>query len=126
MTTQNPGPNKVLFVLMLPSLTAGEPLSLAQAFALGRPLQIQLFLLIGGAVALSLLADTGLAWAIRHLSGKPWNAAAVAAAHRLVDCLLLAFGGHGLATIFRQLTGWHQPEPDDHPVRGVRLRARKA
>jgi hypothetical protein len=115
-----------LFVLMLPSLTAGEPLSLGQAFAVGRPLQIHLFLLIGGAVALSLLADSGLARAIGHLSDKPWNAAVVAAAHRLVDCLLLAFVGYGLATLFRQLTGWQQPEPDDHPLRGMRLRARKA
>ena len=115
-----------LFALMLPSLTAGEPLSLHGAFVLGRPLQIHLFLLIGGAVALSVLADAGLAWGVGHLSGKPWSAAAVAAAHRLVDCLSLAFVGHGLATIFRQLTGWQQPEPDDHPFRGVRLRARKA
>jgi hypothetical protein len=115
-----------LVALMLPSLAAAEPLSLRQAFALGRPWQIHLFLLIGSAVALSLLANVGLAWASTHLPDKPWNAAAVVAVQRVVDCLLLAFVGYALATAFRQLTGWRQPEPDDHPFRGMRLRARKA
>lgn len=115
-----------LFVLMLPALAAVEPISLRQAFVLGRPLQVHFFLLIGGAVALSLLANSGLAWGSTYLPDKPWNAAAVAAAHRLADCLLLAFVGHALAAIFRHLTDWRQPEPDDHPFRGMRLRARKA
>ena len=108
-----------LFVLMLPSLAAGEPSSLRQAFALGRALQVHLFLLIGGAVALWLLADPGLAWVAGHLPDRPWTAAAVAAAHRLVDGLLLAFVGYGLATLFREVTGWQQPEPDDRPYRRV-------
>jgi len=115
-----------LFVLMLPSLAAAEPLTLRQAFALGRPLQVHLFLLIGGAVALSLLADSGVAWGAEHFPDRPWNAAAIAAAHRLIDCLLLAFVGYALATVFRHLTDWQQSEPDDHPFRGLRLRARKA
>lgn len=115
-----------LVALMLPALAAAAPLSLRQAFALGRSVQIHLFLLIGGAVALSLLADTGLAWASTHLPDKPWNEAAIVAGHRMVDCLLLAFVGYALATVFRHLTGWQQPEPDDHPFRGMRLRARKA
>ena len=89
-----------LFALMLPALAAGEPSSLRQAFAWGRPLQIHLFLLTGGAVALSLLAGPGVACARRHLPDRPWNAAAVAAAHRLVDVLLLAFVGYGLARSF--------------------------
>jgi hypothetical protein len=101
-----------LFALMLPSLAAGEPLSLRQAFALGRPLQIHLFLLIGGAVALGLLADPGLAWLAGHLRDRPWNAAAVVAVHRLIDVLLLTFVGYGLASFFREATGWRQPEPD--------------
>ena len=108
-----------LFVLMLPSLASGEPSSLRQAFALGRPLQVHLFLLIGGAVALWLLADPGLAWVAGHLPDRPWTAAAVAGAHRLVDGLLLAFVGYGLATFFREVTGWQQPEPDDRPYRRV-------
>jgi hypothetical protein len=101
-----------LFVLMLPSLAAGEPSSLRQAFALGRPLQVHLFLLIGGAVALWLLADPGLAWLALHLPDKPWNTPAVAAAHQLVDALLLTFVGYGLAILFREVADWQQPEPD--------------
>ena len=108
-----------LFVLMLPALAAGEPSSLRQAFALGRPLQIHLFLLTGGAVALSLLAGPGLAWAALHLPDRPWNAAAVTAAHRLVDVLLLAFAGYGLATLFREATGWQQPQPDNRSFRDL-------
>ena len=83
-------------------------------------------LLIGGAAALSLLAGVGLQWGAGYLPDKPWNAAAVAAGHRLIDCLLLAFVGYALAAIFRQLTDWQQPESEDHPFRGMRLRARRA
>ena len=101
-----------LFALMLPALAAGEPTSLRQAFALGRPLQIHLFLLLGGAVALALLAEPGLASLAGHLPDRPWSAAALAAAHRLVDTLLLAFTGYGLATFFREASGWRPPEPD--------------
>jgi hypothetical protein len=101
-----------LFGLMLPALAAGEPSSLRQAFAVGRPLQVHLSLLIGGAVALWLLADPSLAWVAGHLPDRPWNAAAVVAAHRLVDALLLTFVGYGLATLFREVTDWQQPEPD--------------
>jgi hypothetical protein len=115
-----------LFVLILPGLGAAEPISLSQAFALGRPLQLRLFLLIGGALALSVLAGIGLHWVAGYLPVKPWNAAAVAAGHRLIDCLLLAFVGYALAAMFRQLTDWQQPETEDHPFRGMRLRARKA
>jgi hypothetical protein len=101
-----------LFGLMLPSLAAGEPSSLRQAFAVGRAFQVHLFLLIGGAVALWLLADPGLAWLAEGLPNRPWNTAALAGAHRLVDVLLLAFVGYGLATLFREVSGWQQPEPD--------------
>ena len=58
-----------LFALMLPALAAGEPAALRQAFAWGRPLQAHLFLLIGGAVALWLLADPGVACS-RRLSAR--------------------------------------------------------
>src|ERR1700704_2065759 len=101
-----------LFALMLPALAAGEPSSLRQAFTLGRPLQAHLFLLIGGAVALWFLADPGPAWVARHLPDRPWNGAVVAAAHRLIDALLLTFVGYGLAALFREVSGWRQPEPD--------------
>lgn len=115
-----------LFVLLLPSLAGGTALSLDEAFVIGRPVQTPLFLLIFGAMVLSLFAGEGLAWASTLLPNKPWNAAAMAAAQRLVDCLLLAFVGYGLAHLYRQLTDWQPPAPDDHVVRDVRLRARKA
>ena len=115
-----------LFVLLLPSLAAGEPLTLGQAFILGRPFQTPLFVLIAGAMVLSLLAGEGLAWGSTYLPDRPWNAAAVAGGQRLVDCLLLSFVGYALASTFRQLTDWQPPEPDDHVMRGMRLRTRKA
>jgi hypothetical protein len=48
------------------------------------------------------------------------------AAHRLIDCLLLTFVGAVLASLFRQLTDWQQPEPDDHPYRDLARARRKA
>jgi len=48
------------------------------------------------------------------------------AAHRLIDCLLLAFVGYVLASLFRQLADWHQPEPEDHPYRDLARARRKA
>ena len=115
-----------LFVLLLPSLAAGRPLSLGQAFILGRPLQTPLFLLIAGTMLLSLLAGEVLVWGSTFLPDKPWNAAAVAAGQRLVDCLLLTLVGYALASIFRQCTDWQPPEPPDHIARGMRLRTHKA
>ena len=49
-----------LFALYFPSLSAAEPLSLRQAFAAGRPVQIHFFLLIAGCVAISFAAQIGL------------------------------------------------------------------
>jgi hypothetical protein len=115
-----------LFVLLLPSLAAGQPLSFDLAFTLGRPVQTPLFLLLFGAMLLSLVAGDGLAWGSTFLPNKPWSAAAVAAGQRLVDCLLLAFVGYALAAIFRRLTDWQPPEPEDHPFRDMRMRTRKA
>jgi hypothetical protein len=87
--------------------------------------QSQLFLLIGGAILVSLMAGLGLSLAATLLPAKPWAVAAVAAVQRVVDCLLMAGVGYGLATIFRSLTDWQQPEPADRPFHGMRLRARK-
>ena len=115
-----------LFVLILPALAAHQPMSLQEAFMLGRPLRAHLFLLVGGAMVLSLGTGLGLDWLGRVLAHKAWISAALAAAQRLVDCLLLAGLGYGLATVFRTITDWHQPEPADHPFRGVRMRARSA
>jgi hypothetical protein len=115
-----------LFVLLLPALAAHHPLSLYEAFMLGRPVQVHLFLLIGGSILLSLLAGQGLAWAAHLLPSKPWNPAAVAALQRTFDCMLLAFVGYGLAHIFRKVTDWQPPESADQPFPGLRLRTRKA
>jgi hypothetical protein len=43
---------------------------------------------------------------------------------RLSDCLLLAIVGYVLATIWRELTDWRPPEPEDHPFRNLKFRAR--
>jgi hypothetical protein len=114
-----------VFVMLLPSLAAHKPITLHEAFHLGRPVQSHLFLLIGGAILVSLLAGLGLSLAAMLLPAKPWVPAMVAGLQRLVDCLLLAGVGYGLATIFRTLTDWQQPEPEDRPFPGLRLRSRK-
>lgn len=115
-----------VFVMLLPALAAHKPITLHEAFVLGRPVQSHLFLLIGGAIMVSLLAGLGLSLVTMLLPAKPWGVAMVAALQRLVDCLLLAGVGHGLATVFRTLTNWQQPEPADRPFPGMRLRTRKA
>jgi len=114
-----------VFVLLLPSLAAHKPLTLYEAYLLGRPLQAELFLLIGSAILLSLLTGYGLDEAAKVLPNKTWTGPLLAATQRLVDCLLMSGIGSGLAVIFRQLTDWQQPEPADHPFRGMRLRARQ-
>jgi hypothetical protein len=48
----------------------------------------------------------------------------MAGAWRLGDCLLLAIVGYVLPTIWRELTDWRQPEPEDHPFRHMKFRAR--
>jgi hypothetical protein len=115
-----------VFVMLLPALAAHRPMSLHEAFHLGRPVQAHLFLLIGGAILVSLLTGLGLSLIAMFLPAKPWVPAMVAGLHRLVDCLLLAGVGYGLAVIFRSLTDWQQPEPEDRPFRGMRLRTGKA
>ncbi|MBI3199191.1 MAG: hypothetical protein HYZ40_17125 [Rhodospirillales bacterium] len=109
--------------LLLPSLSAGEPLSLGEAWSAGRPVLIGLFVLIAAAALLSLLADAAATQASAELlPGKPWSAGVAAVAARLADCFLLTFVGYGLATLFREHTGWQQPAPDDHTYRGIRAR----
>jgi hypothetical protein len=115
-----------VFVMLLPSLAAHKPLSLREAFVLGRPVQAHLFLLIGGAILVSLMTGLGLSLVAMLLPAKPWVVAMIAGLQRVVDCLLLAGVGYGLARIFRSLTDWQQPEPADHPFPGMRLRTRKA
>jgi len=109
--------------LLLPSLSAGAPLSIGEAWSAGRASLVSLFLMIGGAALLSLLAASAATQVGQHfLPGKLWAAAAITGASRLVDCLLLAFVGYGLAALFREHTGWQQPAPEEHNYRGVRAR----
>lgn len=114
-----------VFVMLLPALAAHRSITLHEAFDLGRPVQSHLFLLIGGAILASLLAGLGLSLIAMLLPAKPWVVPMVAGLQRLVDCLLLAGVGYGLATIFRNLTDWQQPEPADRPLHGLQLRTRK-
>lgn len=115
-----------LFALALPSFSAAEPLGLGQALRLGRSAQTSLILLTAAMALLSLLGHATTHWGLAHLPHKPWAGPAMEAAHRLIDCLLLAFVGYVLATLFRQLADWQQPEPDDHPYRDLARARRKA
>jgi len=112
------------FALMLPALSAAEPLNARQAFRLTRPLRGAVFTLVFGAALLSLSAYATTLWGLEVLPKKPWAAAAMVGAGRLFDCLLLTFVAYGLATWWRQLTDWQQPEPDDHPYRNMARRVR--
>ena len=115
-----------LFALYLPALSAAEPLSLRQAFAAGRPLQIHFFLLVAGSLAISFASGVGLERAAATFAPyKVWAPAAIAATHRLIDCVLLAIAGNALASAFREIVDWRQPEPDDHPYRNLGLTRRK-
>jgi len=113
-----------LVALMLPALSAAEPTSLPQAWTLGRPVRAALFRLVFGAALLSFAVYAGSLWGLELLPKKPWAAAAMAGAWRLFDCLMLAVVGYVLATIWRDLTDWRAPEPDDHPFRNMKLRVR--
>ena len=112
------------FALMLPALSAGEPTGLRAASRLGRPTGGTLFALIFGAALLSLVAAATTVWGLQVLPRRPWAAAAMVGAGRLFDCLLLTFAAYTLAILWRRLTGWQPPEPDDHPFRGMAKRVR--
>ena len=113
-----------LIALMLPSLSAAEPTSVAHAWALGRPVRAALFRLIFGAALLSLTVFAATSFGLELLPKKPWAAAAMAGAWRLFDCVMLAVVGYVLAMIWRELTDWRPPEPEDHPFRNMKLRVR--
>jgi hypothetical protein len=115
-----------LLALALPSFSAATPLGFGQALRLGRSARTSLILLSAGIALLSVADDIGLHWALLHLPHKAWVGPAMAAAQRFVDCVLIALAGHVLASLFRQLADWQQPEPDDHPYRGESWARRKA
>ena len=56
-----------VFVMLLPALAAHRPITLREAFVLGRPVQSHVFLLIGGAILVSLLTGLGLSLAAMSL-----------------------------------------------------------
>jgi hypothetical protein len=114
-----------LIALTLPSLSAAESTSVAHAWALGRPVRAGLFRLIFGAALISFTIFAVTTCCLELLPRKPWAAAAMAGTWRLTDCLLLAAVGYVLATIWRALVDWHQPEPEDHPFRNMKFRARR-
>lgn len=111
--------------LMLPSLSAAEPISTLQALRLGRRVRPSLIALALGVTLLSVAGDLASHWGLAQLPHKPWAPSAMAGAHRIFDCLLIAIAGHCLATLYRQLTDWRQPEPEDHPYRGLGQPPRK-
>ena len=112
--------------LLIPAWCAAAPLSIRQAWRSSRPVRPKLFGLIMGSVLLSMAVYAATQGSADALPRKPWVAAAMVGIQRLVDCLLLAIAGHVLAALFRSLTDWQQPEPEDRPFRGMRLRTRKA
>ena len=113
-----------LLALVLPSYSAAEPLDFNQALQMSRPVRGSLIVLIAGVALLSLAGEAGTHKALYYLPIKPWAKPAMEAAHRFVDCMLVAIAGHVLASLFRRLSDWHQPEPDDHPYRDL-VRARR-
>ncbi len=115
-----------LFVLVLPALAANESLGLAEAFTLGRPHRGRIFLMVFGAMLVSLIAGLLLDRLAPLLPHKMWVPAMLSAAQRLVDCLLLAFVGYDLAILFKTRTDWQAPVPDEAAYAGVRIRARNA
>ena len=115
-----------MFVLVLPALAANESLGLSEAYTLGRPHRARIFLMVFGAMLLSLIAGLLLDRLAPLLPHRMWVPAALAAAQRLVDCLLLAFVGYDLAVLFRTRTDWQAPLPEGLDYSGVRIRARNA
>ena len=106
-----------LFALMLPGISAGEPPGLGDALRLSRSVRTPLFLLIAVVALVSLAAAAGTSWAVEFMPRRPWSPALMAGASRLVDCLMLAFVGHVLVSLYRNLSGWQPPEPEDRPYR---------
>ena len=110
--------------LMVPAWSAAAPLSLRQAWRAAEPARAKIFRLIIGSALLSMLVYAATLWGYEVLPRKPWVPAALAGGQRLVDCLLLAVVGCVLASLFRTLTAWHPPEPEDRPFRHMRIKPR--
>ena len=115
-----------MFVLILPSLAANESLGLADAFLLSRPYRARLFLLVFGAMVLSLTVEHGLDRLAPMLPHKLWVPAVLAAAQKMFDCLMLAFVGYDIAVLFQARTDWQAPLPEENTYAEVPIRARNA
>lgn len=111
-------------VLLVPAWCAGEQMPVGKAWKISGPARPRLFRLVLGSTVLSLIVYAVTQWGLQLLPDKQWSAAAMIGAQRLADCLILAIAGHVLASLFRTLTEWHQPEPEDRPFRHMRLRPR--
>jgi hypothetical protein len=109
-------------LLLLPALSAGDNLGLGNAWRLGRPVHLVLFALILATALLSIFAQDGADWIVAQLPRKTWAPLLAAGLARLVDCLLLAIAGHMLVSLYRSLSGWQPPEPEDRPYRVARRR----
>jgi hypothetical protein len=115
-----------MVILLLPACSGVKSTSLNDALALGRPIRSKLFALVFGAALAWLMITTAANWGLELLPGKPWANAAMAAAMRFGDCVVLALAGYTLAALWRQLTDWQAPEPADRPFRDMKLRRRTA
>ena len=104
-------------LLYLPAHSVGEPIGLGTAWRLARPVQITLFVTVCATAILAMLAQDAADIGALLLPKKPWLAPALAGAARLVDCLLLAILGYVTASLYRALSGWQPPEPEDRPYR---------
>src|SRR4051812_45361740 len=93
-------------VLLVPAWSAGEAMTLRQAWTLSEPARPKFFRLVLGTCALSLLVYAATMWGLEVLPKRQWVPAAMISVQRLVDCLLLAIAGHVLASLFRALTDW--------------------
>jgi hypothetical protein len=107
---------------LMPSWSSGEPLALGRAWQLSEPARSRIFRLVVGSAVLSLTVYALTVWGYQALPRKPLTTAALEAAQRLADCLLLAIAGHVLATLYRVCADWQPPEPEERPFRGMRLR----
>jgi hypothetical protein len=110
------------WALRVPAWSAGAPLTFRAAWRAAEPVRAKIFRLIVGAAFLSMLVYALTVLGLELLPKKPWVPATMAFAQRFADCMLLAIVGHVLAALFRVLTDWQQPEPEDRPFRHVRLR----
>jgi hypothetical protein len=107
-------------LLYLPALSSGQPIGIGAAWRLGRPVQITVFLTVSTVALLAMVTQDVIDIFELMLPSRVWTAPLLNAAARLIDCLMLAVLGHVLVTLYRGLSGWEPPEPEDRPYRTSR------